>query len=224
MPSAEASTFGLAFLGAYDSLCVATDIRQQAGQTIYIPGGAGGVGHFAVQLSKAYGLRVITSASKPAGLELLRKLGADVVFDYTMADAAKEVLAATGGRGADIVFDATYADSSFKQSASVVAKGGKWIRMGGWMMSPPELKAHVEATVTERGATMAVGDLARYTMDPAYKAKVPQLQAGLPLARQLYAEGRLQPYITATVPLEAAAVQRAVQDKSAVGKVVVVVP
>ena len=221
IPLAEASTYGLAYQGAYDSLCVATDIRTRAGQWIYIPGGSGNVGHFAVQLAKAYGLRVVSSSSKLDGLDLLRKLQADVVIDHTKVDVVQEVLKATDGRGADVVFDATYAESSLTQSAAVLAKGGQWIRMGSWMMAPPALKQQVESTVAKRNGTMLFGDLARYTMDPAYKDKVPLLQSGLSLAKQLYGEGRVKPHISAILPFKPDALQQAVQNKSAVGKVVV---
>ena len=103
---------------------------QRSGQTILIPGGAGRVGHFAVQLAKAYGLRVITSASKPDGLDLLRKLRADVVIDYSKQDVVAEVMAATGGAGADEVYDTVCALSSFQQSAAVVRSGDQWMFLG----------------------------------------------------------------------------------------------
>ena len=105
------------------------DIRDRAGQTIFIPGGAGGVGHFAVQLAKAYGLRVIASASKPNGLRLLHSLGADVV-NYSKQEVVSKVLEATNSRGVEMVYDATYAESSLLQSAAVVREKGHWMRLG----------------------------------------------------------------------------------------------
>ena len=223
LPEPEASTYGIAYSSVYDSLFVTTNISNRVGQTIFIPGGAGGVGHFAVQLAKAYGLRVITSSSKPAGLELLSKLRADVVIDYSKQDVVTEVLTATAGRGVDIVFDATHSPLSLKQSAAIIAKGGEWIRLGSWTHEPPALKEAVETIVSTRGGKAAIGDLPRYSVDPAYKSKIPQLNEGLRLARQLYAEGRVKPYISATVPLEASALQQALQEglQGTVGKVVV---
>ena len=223
LPEADASTYAIAYASAYEPLFLTADIGKRAGQTIFIPGGAGGVGHFAVQLAKAYGLRVIASASKPEGLELLRKLRADVVIDYSKQDVVVEVLNATEHRGADLVFDATYVDSSMKQSAAVVAKGGHWMRLGTFMHEPAELKSAVETIVSSRGAHVLLGDLGRYTLDPTYAKKVPALNDGLRLGKQLYAEGRVKPYISATLPLEASALQAAVLDsvKGTVGKKVV---
>jgi NADPH:quinone reductase-like Zn-dependent oxidoreductase len=54
----------------------------QAGQRVFIPGGAGGVGHFAIQLAKWKGAEVITTAST-RNLAFVRGLGADVAIDYT---------------------------------------------------------------------------------------------------------------------------------------------
>ena len=68
-----------------------------------------------------------------AGVELLEKLRADVVIDYSKQDVVVAVLEATEGRGADVVYDSTYLESSMKQSAAVVAK-----RAGsgcGWVLS-----------------------------------------------------------------------------------------
>src|SRR6202171_928873 len=53
-----------------------------AGQRVFIPGGAGGVGTFAIQIAKQLGAHVATTAS-PRGEALVKRLGADVVSDYT---------------------------------------------------------------------------------------------------------------------------------------------
>jgi alcohol dehydrogenase len=58
------------------------ELHVQPGQKILIPGGAGGVGTFALQLARWLGAEVATTAS-PRGELLCRRLGADVVVDYT---------------------------------------------------------------------------------------------------------------------------------------------
>jgi NADPH:quinone reductase-like Zn-dependent oxidoreductase len=87
-----------------------------AGQTALIHGGSGGVGHFAIQIAKARGARVIATAST-ANQDLLKQMGADVVIDYTKTkfeDVAKDV---------DVVLDAVGEDT-LKRSYGVVKKGG----------------------------------------------------------------------------------------------------
>ena len=58
------------------------ELHLSAGQRIFIPGGAGGVGTFAIQIAKHLGAHVATTAS-PRGEGLVKRLGADVVIDYT---------------------------------------------------------------------------------------------------------------------------------------------
>jgi len=58
------------------------ELHLGAGQRVFIPGGAGGVGTFAIQLAKHLGAFVATTAS-PRGEALVKRLGADVVIDYT---------------------------------------------------------------------------------------------------------------------------------------------
>lgn len=58
------------------------ELQLRAGQRVFIPGGAGGVGTFAIQLAKHLGAHVATTASS-RGEALVARLGADVVIDYT---------------------------------------------------------------------------------------------------------------------------------------------
>ena len=58
----------------------------QAGETVYVPGGSGGVGSMVVQMAKAAGARVATSAGSPERLELCRELGADLALNYKTDD------------------------------------------------------------------------------------------------------------------------------------------
>ena len=223
IPELEAATYGIAFQSAWESLFITADIRARGGQTIFIPGGAGGVGHFAVQLAKAYGLRVIATASKPEGLELLQRLLVDVVIDYKKQDVVVEVLNATGGRGVDVAYDATYMESSMIQAAAVLAKGGQWVRLGTFTHDPPARQQTLEQIVGTRDGRAVVSDLSRYSYQDEYKGKVNLLADGMRMARQLYAERRVRPFISGTVPLDASAIQQALLDsqKGTVGKVVV---
>jgi NADPH:quinone reductase-like Zn-dependent oxidoreductase len=86
------------------------------GQTVLIHGGSGGVGHFAIQIAKARGARVIATAST-ANQDFLKQMGADMAIDYTKSkfeDIAKDI---------DVVLDAVGEDT-LKRSYGVVKKGG----------------------------------------------------------------------------------------------------
>lgn len=98
----EAAAVPLAGGTAWEAIVRRLQVRP--GETVLIHGGAGGVGSFAVQMAKAAGARVLASAST-RNQEVMRRLGADVVIDYTRQEAAEVALAETGGRGVDAVFD-----------------------------------------------------------------------------------------------------------------------
>ncbi|MDX1785005.1 NADPH:quinone reductase [Roseovarius sp. ZX-A-9] len=71
-----------------------------AGQTLLISGGAGAVGHNAVQLAKWGGAKVIATA-RGDGLMRTAEAGADHCLDYTDPDLAAQIVSATGGKGVD---------------------------------------------------------------------------------------------------------------------------
>ena len=74
------------------------ELQVKPGQKVFISGGAGGVGTFAIQIAKWLGAHVTTTASK-RGEALVRSLGCDEVIDYTVQDISKE------GRRFDVGFD-----------------------------------------------------------------------------------------------------------------------
>jgi NADPH:quinone reductase len=66
------------------------------GKTVLVAGGAGAVGHFAIELGVWAGARVIATASGPEKAELARRAGAEQVINYRDADAADQIRAAAG--------------------------------------------------------------------------------------------------------------------------------
>jgi NADPH:quinone reductase-like Zn-dependent oxidoreductase len=90
--------------------------KLSAGQTVLIHGGSGGVGHFAIQIAKARGAKVIATASA-TNQDFLKQLGADQAIDYRKTkfeDIARDV---------DVVLD-TVGEDTLKRSYGVVKKGG----------------------------------------------------------------------------------------------------
>ena len=71
---------------------------------------------------------------------------------------------------------------------------------------------------------MLIADLGRYTLEPEYQTREVAVQTGgVAMARRLYAEGKVKPHISETVPFEAKAVEKAIEDstKGTGGKTVV---
>jgi NADPH:quinone reductase len=61
------------------------------GKNVLVAGGAGAVGHFAIELAKYHGARVVATVSGPQKAELARSAGADLVVNYREANAAEQV-------------------------------------------------------------------------------------------------------------------------------------
>jgi len=79
-----------------------------AGQTVLVTGGAGAVGHYAVQFAKWGGAKVIATVSSAAKAEQARLAGADLVINYRTEDVVTKVMAFTGGRGVNRVVDVDF--------------------------------------------------------------------------------------------------------------------
>jgi len=78
------------------------------GQTVMVTGGAGAVGHYAVQLAKWGGARVIATVSSALKAEQARLAGADLVINYKTEDVVAKAMAFTEGRGVDRVVDVDF--------------------------------------------------------------------------------------------------------------------
>ncbi|MBI5039698.1 MAG: zinc-dependent alcohol dehydrogenase family protein [Gammaproteobacteria bacterium] len=102
--------------------------QLQAGQTVLIHAGAGGVGHVAIQLAKHAGARVCTTASGVDKAAFVRGLGADQVIDHRQTDFAAAVNAWTDGRGVDVVLDCVGGET-FRRSLDATAHYGSVVTL-----------------------------------------------------------------------------------------------
>ena len=104
------------------------ELRIGTGQRVFISAGAGGVGTFAIQIAKHLGAQVATTAS-PRGDALVRRLGADIVIDYTRERFEDSL------RAYDGAFDLLGGDD-LARTFSVVKRGGTVVSIAG--MPEPE--------------------------------------------------------------------------------------
>jgi len=152
----------------------------QAGQTVFIPGGAGGTGHIAIQLAKWKGAKVISTTST-RNVDFVRQLGADVVIDYTQQSFMEHV------KDVDVVLD-TIGGEVLRQAFQVVKRGGTIVSLPG----------HTNI--------QAIGD----ELAPRYGVTfvfTPVHPSGAQLAEMtpLFDAGQLNIHIDAVFPLQAAA-------------------
>ncbi|WP_323163746.1 zinc-dependent alcohol dehydrogenase family protein [Pseudomonas atacamensis] len=117
----EAASLSLVGGTVWEALTVRAVLR--VGESILIHGGAGGVGHVAIQVAKAMGARVFTTV-REANADFVRSLGADVVIDYTQEDYVEAIMRETAGHGVDVVFD-TIGGDTLSRSADALAQLGR---------------------------------------------------------------------------------------------------
>lgn len=97
--------------------------RVRPGDHVLIHGGAGGVGHIAIQLARAQGARVATTVSSAAKADIARRCGAHETIHYHDEPVADYVQRLTGNRGFDVVFDATGGPDIAKSFAAARVNG-----------------------------------------------------------------------------------------------------
>jgi NADPH2:quinone reductase len=102
---AQGATLGIPAMTAW--CCLFCD-GPIAGKTVLVTGGAGAVGHYAVQLAKWGGARVVATVSSEAKAEQARLAGADLVINYKTEDVVARARAFTDGRGIDRVVDVDF--------------------------------------------------------------------------------------------------------------------
>jgi NADPH2:quinone reductase len=100
------------------------------GRSVLVAGGAGAVGHYAIQFARLLGARqILTTVSSAAKGELAKAAGADVVINYRDGRTAEQVKAATQGKGVDRVIELDVAANG-ALDADVVRAGGDWVVYG----------------------------------------------------------------------------------------------
>lgn len=123
----EAAALPLVFLTAWEGLVDRANVRQ--GQTVLVLGGAGGVGHVAVQIAKARGATVFATASA-AKHDLVQQLGA-VPIDYRTTSIEQIVQRFTEGQGFDVVYD-TVGSTTLDDAFQAVCRYGHVVSSYGW--------------------------------------------------------------------------------------------
>ena len=128
----------IVFLTSYHLL--KTRGQMQAGDTVLVQAGASGVGTVAIQMAKAWGAKVIATASTQEKLDLATSLGADVVINYTTQDFEAEIQEQTGGQGVELILECV-GGPVLEKSVRCVAAYGRLISYGNASGTPANLAA-----------------------------------------------------------------------------------
>lgn len=181
----------------------------QAGQTILIHAGAGGVGSILVQWAKALGATVITTVGSEDKAERVRGLGADHVILYGVQDVAAEVRRITGGAGVPVAYDSVGA-ATFDGTLGSLARRGMFVSFGNASGPVPP----VDALRLMRGGSLI---FTRPTLFD-YTATVADLDASAAALFAVVAAGQIKVEIGQTFPLsEARLAHEAMEGRKTVG-------
>lgn len=190
--------------------------QLQPGETVLIHGATGGIGTMAIQLAKAFGAKVATTAGTDEKVSTAKAfLGADIAINYAEEDFPESLRRQNGGKGADVILDVVGA-KYLQQNVDALADYGRLVVIGLQGGTKGELdlglllkkRAAVVATalrprpVAEKGAIMAA------VRDAVWP---------------LVADGRIRPLVAKTFPLDqVAAAHRYFDSGDHVGKVLLV--
>jgi NADPH2:quinone reductase len=210
MPVAKAASMLITYQTGYVGLHRRAAL--QAGETLLVHAGAGGVGSAAIQLGRAAGARVIATAGGPDKVQVCKDLGAEVVIDYNAEDFVAVVNDVTERRGADVIYDSVGGDV-FDRSRKCIAFEGRIVVVGfagGRIADAPTN----HALVKNYSVVGLHWGLYRQR-DPEV---IPQTHAALV---ELWEQGLVDPLVGAELPLtDAPQALARLGDRGTVGKVV----
>jgi NADPH2:quinone reductase len=212
----DAAAMSLGFDTAWFALCERG--RAKAGETVLVLGATGAVGLAAIQLAKAYGLRVLAGVSSPSKADVVRRAGADAVVDLSTPDlrdsVRAQVHAATGGAGADIVLDPLGGDI-FDAAIRAVAWRGRYVVIGFAAGRIPTLKVNYVMLKNMEVSGVQVSD---------YRKKAPdEMRHCIDEIFRLYEAGQLAAPRATVFPLDQLVTAlRQLEDRTAQGRLVLV--
>ncbi|GAB2231453.1 hypothetical protein Droror1_Dr00010460 [Drosera rotundifolia] len=103
--------------------------KLSPGETFLIHGGSSGIGTFAIQIAKYYGIRVFVTAGSEEKLAFCKDLGADVGINYKTEDFVARVKEETGGKGVDVILD-SIGGSYFQRNLDSLGLDGRLFIIG----------------------------------------------------------------------------------------------
>jgi len=187
--------------------------RLTAGETMLVHGGASGIGTTAIQLARAFGARVFTTAGSADKCAACLALGAERAIDYRREDFVAVVRDATLGRGVDVILDMVGGDYT-PRNLECLAVEGRLVQIAFLHGSKSELSL---APVLLKRLTITGS-----TLRPRRVEEKGAIAAALrKQVWPLLARGTVRPVIQATFPLaEASRAHRAMEEGAHVGKLV----
>ncbi len=210
----EAAALPLAWITAWESLVDRAQL--QANQTVLIHGGAGGVGHLAIQLAKSLGARVATTATSEK-TDFVQSLGADYCINYSKTDFVKATLDWTNGKGVHLVLDAV-GGNIFCRSISATRIYGKVVTL----LEPP-CDSDTIKTAKFRNLSLIYELMLTPMLQGMHEERIAQRKS-LEEASRLVDEGKLQVKVGQVLPLsQVAEAHKLIGSGRTMGKIVLTI-
>lgn len=169
--------------------------QLQAGETVLIHGATGGIGTMAIQLAKAFGATVATTAGTAEKVGTAKAfLGADIAINYAEEDFVESLKAQNGGKGADVILDVVGA-KYLRQNVEALADYGRLVVIGlqGGVKGELDLGQLVSKRAVIIGTALRPRPVAEkgVIMNAVRESVWPML-----------ADGRIKPFVAKSFPLE----------------------
>ena len=184
----------------------------KSGETLLVHGGSSGIGTTSIQLGKAFGAKVYTTAGTQEKCDFCKNLGADVAINYNENDFEAEIKTLTENRGVDVILDMV-GGQYFPKNIKILASEGRLLQIA--------LMQGYKAEIDFRPLLMKRVTLTGSTLRPR------SIKEKAEIARGLFKEvwplldaGIIRPIIHQTFPLEKAAdAHRLMESSNHIGKI-----
>jgi len=190
--------------------------RLTAGETFLVHGGSSGIGTTAIQLAKAFGCTVLTTAGSDEKCQFCEDLGADKAINYNTEDWQQVVKDSTDGRGVDVLLDIV-AGPYMQKNLDSMALEGRYVIIA--FLQGPEAELNMRIVLGRRLT------ITGSTLRPQTAVEKAAIASGveehvLPLLES----GQVKPIIDTTMPLEEVAAAHTLMESSRhMGKIVLTV-
>lgn len=207
---AAAAGFGVTYRTAYHALRSVAGVAER--DWVVVLGAGGGVGLAAVDLAVTMKARVLAAASTRDKLDVCRQRGAAATVDYSREDLKARIRDLTDG-DARVVIDPIGGPFS-EPALRALGRGGLFVTLGYAAGAIPAIPLNL---VLLKGITVRGMEIRTFAADHPDEAGRDMQEL-----EQMFADGRIRPYIGARFPLaETATALRHVADRKAIGKVVI---
>jgi NADPH:quinone reductase len=192
--------------------CLFTAGNLEAGQTVLVQAGAGGVGMAAIQLAKQAGATVLATASSDEKLERLKEFGLDHGINYATENFAERTQELTDARGADVILD-SIGGQTLVDGIAALAYRGTIVSVG--------VTGRSGSSVDARDLWPKNNKLRGVFLGGALLNEYPRVYAMIADLFERVASGEVRVVIDRTFPLaEAAAAHAYIESRQAFGRVV----